>query len=792
MPRNIALVIGVNQYKHLPDLKQARKDAIAFSQYLETEANFNREKGGEIFLFVSEPEENKSYLPESSDIDKVLREDLVRPDGTGKLTYEDSVWFFFSGHGVRHEGKDYLMPYNAHPAVPSKLGLDLNEVVDYLKRSNAGHIVLVIDACRSEGKKGDYTGFGERLPEGVTTIFSCAPGESSYEISHSDIHMGSFTYILLKSFEEQTENNKPLTIKELEVYLQREVLILNEKYGKDPQRPHIRLDTTSNSDKILLPQFLAFKADVERRQELESLLKLAQQAEAEDRIEEAYDFWRKLRDKTKPGETYYEEAQKALDSLSKIAASGSAGNLKLQRMDIPEEFEQLRIFLAKREWKNADSETYRLLLKAARWSEIDNKYESEVSEVRKNQFQEKIDLNKKLSEYLRYEQQFREGKKIPKRIEARLLREEKQREQKIKLGEQIWEEKINAFKKISNDTLKTIDELWVQASGGQFGFSVQAKIYAEVSNGRFNHSRFSGNIVWQYFAARLGWMEQRDISYLKHTNPSYFAPYDLESNVTLRKRYNKDGRLVRFDSYVPKGHLPTPLVGVYLLEPKYRLYFVDCIESIDEMAAIWQLVSHLLSQFNNHYSLPELHDVEGGVPIAFRKLDGFLSSQKWVQADRETEYLIRALSGISYSLTSGNSIEVSALFTIFPPELRLIDALWLKYTKGHFGFSVQKKIYLECNGQADFTDMKPLDWKEYWQDPVWKLFRERVGWEPKDNSNKYEANLNAPKGYLPSMIRGVIKTEKVEVEGFLARLRKGKEESVTKAVIPLGILFNKL
>lgn len=34
-------------------------------------------------------------------------------------------------------------------------------------------------------------------------------------------------------------------------------------------------------------------------------------------------------------------------------------------------------------------------------------------------------------------------------------------------------------------------------------------------------------------------------------------------------------------------------------------------------------------------------------------------------------------------------------------DLRNIDHLWVKYSEGRFGFSVQKKIYLDCGAKPD-------------------------------------------------------------------------------------------
>ena len=34
-------------------------------------------------------------------------------------------------------------------------------------------------------------------------------------------------------------------------------------------------------------------------------------------------------------------------------------------------------------------------------------------------------------------------------------------------------------------------------------------------------------------------------------------------------------------------------------------------------------------------------------------------------------------------------------------DLRTIDALWVKYSQGKWGFNVQKRIYVECGAKLD-------------------------------------------------------------------------------------------
>ena len=49
-------------------------------------------------------------------------------------------------------------------------------------------------------------------------------------------------------------------------------------------------------------------------------------------------------------------------------------------------------------------------------------------------------------------------------------------------------------------------------------------------------------------------------------------------------------------------------------------------------------------------------------------------------------------------------------------DLRTIDKLWVKYSNGNFGFSVQKQIYQSVGGTKEY-DSK-----------VWRKFGDKVGW----------------------------------------------------------------
>jgi hypothetical protein len=108
-----------------------------------------------------------------------------------------------------------------------------------------------------------------------------------------------------------------------------------------------------------------------------------------------------------------------------------------------------------------------------------------------------------------------------------------------------------------------------------------------------------------------------------------------------------------------------------------------------------------------------------------------------------------------YKLTSTETLKN------FPcADLRTIDQLWVKFSNGRFGFSIQKKIYLECGGKAD---------GEYYKE-AWEKFGDRVGWRVKGNWIDYfdvAFNTSPYEGHLPVHWEGLLwKDWKVSVSLF--------------------------
>ncbi|WNZ48150.1 GUN4 domain-containing protein [Leptolyngbya boryana CZ1] len=127
--------------------------------------------------------------------------------------------------------------------------------------------------------------------------------------------------------------------------------------------------------------------------------------------------------------------------------------------------------------------------------------------------------------------------------------------------------------------------------------------------------------------------------------------------------------------------------------------------------------------------------------IDYSKLRDLLKAGKWSEADEETRSAILKAANRGSAALSMDSAE----FKRIPyRDLKTIDQLWVTSSNGHFGFSVQKKIWQECGS--------PTNSGKYWYN-----FCVRIGWmnQKKTHYTGYQClrrnQSTSPKGELPSV-----------------------------------------
>ncbi|BAZ83114.1 GUN4 domain-containing protein [Sphaerospermopsis kisseleviana CS-549] len=125
-------------------------------------------------------------------------------------------------------------------------------------------------------------------------------------------------------------------------------------------------------------------------------------------------------------------------------------------------------------------------------------------------------------------------------------------------------------------------------------------------------------------------------------------------------------------------------------------------------------------------------------PVIFQNLEALLKAGKWRDADLETWNLMLKLT----KREQEGFLRIEDLKNFPRQELRKMDQLWVKYSNGKFGFSVQKQIWLELGGKLDGE----LD-----LDTFMKL-GDRVGWRKNGDwlsYSRYTFSTNALHGHLP-------------------------------------------
>ena len=128
--------------------------------------------------------------------------------------------------------------------------------------------------------------------------------------------------------------------------------------------------------------------------------------------------------------------------------------------------------------------------------------------------------------------------------------------------------------------------------------------------------------------------------------------------------------------------------------------------------------------------------------VDYGPLRDLLKAGQWRQADQETADRMCEVMGRQQE----GQLKVEDVQKFPCTDLYTIEQLWVKYSKGKFGFSVQKKIWQKCGSPTAYN-------------AGWERFGEVVGWKNKGflgmkNKNwkaykEFTFDTSAPPGHLP-------------------------------------------
>lgn len=126
--------------------------------------------------------------------------------------------------------------------------------------------------------------------------------------------------------------------------------------------------------------------------------------------------------------------------------------------------------------------------------------------------------------------------------------------------------------------------------------------------------------------------------------------------------------------------------------------------------------------------------------INYDELERLLATKQWRRANDLTFDLLLKASGRA----SQGWIDIESYSNLPCNDLQIIDDLWTKYSRGHFGFSVQLPIFIRSgNRPGRLAD-----------EEAFELFGDRLGWRRNNDWIAFKENLiydlNAPEGHLPN------------------------------------------
>jgi len=177
--RRLALVIGNDNYSSMPRLSNAVNDSNSMNDALK-QANF------EVMHYKNL---NKRGMEEAL------------YNFTQKLGKDDVGLFYFAGHGVQANSKNFLIPVGENVKLSADVqfeSMDVNRVMASLQGSKNSLNIVVLDACRSSLPERGGMSRGltvTEAPQGSIVAYATAPGKAA---SDGDVGNSPFTKNLVR------------------------------------------------------------------------------------------------------------------------------------------------------------------------------------------------------------------------------------------------------------------------------------------------------------------------------------------------------------------------------------------------------------------------------------------------------------------------------------------------------------------------------------------------------------------------------------------------------------------
>jgi hypothetical protein len=239
-----ALIIGIDKYENVRSLDYAVKDAEDIQSMLIDKFHFQQDN---IVLLKNEEATKASIIQEFSNITK-------------KAGNNDRVLIFFAGHGETEDLPDggemgYLLPVDGNKTDLYISSIKMDEIQTISLRSEAKHILYLIDACyggiATVGARGldaeSTPNYLNKITQYKARQIISAGGRGEQVIEKSEWGHSAFTKNLLSGLRDwmaDTDSDGIITVQELGTYLKKKVTI----DSNNKQTPKTRNLTTDEGE----------------------------------------------------------------------------------------------------------------------------------------------------------------------------------------------------------------------------------------------------------------------------------------------------------------------------------------------------------------------------------------------------------------------------------------------------------------------------------------------------------------------------------------------------------------
>ncbi|MEW6378497.1 MAG: caspase family protein [bacterium] len=232
-PRDWGLIIGIEDYAHLPKVEYAKKDALIVRDYY--------------MKILGVPEENIIFLIDG-DATKARIEGYLRKYIPNNVDKETTLYVYFAGHGAPdiEQGDPFLVPHDGDTQFLAQTGYSLKTFYQDLDNLKVKKVYVFLDSCFS-GVASRAAGMlvkGLRpalihvkdVPlqsEAVVALSASQSGQVSN--AYPETKHGLFTYFLLRALRGEADENDDhwVSVKEVLNYVKSHVSRVSHRMGAD-------------------------------------------------------------------------------------------------------------------------------------------------------------------------------------------------------------------------------------------------------------------------------------------------------------------------------------------------------------------------------------------------------------------------------------------------------------------------------------------------------------------------------------------------------------------------------